>query len=87
MFLTQLRTSGSQDETQQQARPLPGETVPTTTKHHEVYDLKEIDTVQKGTAPQSPGKNQKFTIGLSNLGLGIQMTFYEATKYYSRRNT
>jgi hypothetical protein len=37
----QLRTSGTQDETQQQTRPLPGETVPPTAKLHEVYNLKK----------------------------------------------
>ena len=49
----QLRKSHSQDTTQQQVRPLPGKTPPPATELHEVYDLKGIDAIRKGVAPQS----------------------------------
>ena len=49
----QLGTSDPQGATQQQVRPLPGKTPPPTAELHEVYNLKEIDTVRKGVAPQS----------------------------------
>jgi len=47
-----LRTSDPQDVTDEQVRPFPGETPPPTAKLHEMYNLEEIDTVQKGIAPQ-----------------------------------
>ena len=50
----QLGTSNlAQNMTQQQVHPLPGKTPPPTAKLDEMYNLKEIDTVQKGVVPQS----------------------------------
>jgi len=47
----QLTQSDPQQMTQQQVRPLPGETPPPIAKLHEMYNLEEIDTVRKGVAP------------------------------------
>lgn len=48
----QLRTSDPQDATHEQARPLLGKTPLLTAELHEMYNLKEIDTVRKVVAPQ-----------------------------------
>ena len=46
-------------EAQQQARPLPGKTVPPTARLHEVHNLKEIDTIRKGWHHNPPGTRTK----------------------------
>jgi len=67
-------------------RPLPGQIPSLIAQLRGIYNSKRLAQYGKGLPPQSV-RNQRLTIGVSDLEFETLLIFYEVTGYSRRRNT